>query len=145
MKEIILTKNQVTQVTDERYDFLNQWEWCAQWNKGTKSYYAVRGVWINKKVKMIYMHRLILDLPEGIKGDHKNGITLDNQDDNLRPDPENRNNQNQKLNSRNTSRIKFQSKQHHIGYFDIKEDAVRAYNKKALELHGEFARLNIIK
>jgi len=30
----------------------------------------------------------------------------------------------------------------HIEYFDSKEDAKNAYNKKALELYGEFAYLN---
>lgn len=32
----------------------------------------------------------------------------------------------------------------HIGYFFTAEEAAIAYNKKALELFGEFARLNII-
>jgi hypothetical protein len=30
----------------------------------------------------------------------------------------------------------------HLGSFDNPEDAARAYDKKAKELHGEFARLN---
>ena len=31
-----------------------------------------------------------------------------------------------------------------IGYFDKEVDAALAYNKKAIELHGEFANLNVI-
>ena len=31
---------------------------------------------------------------------------------------------------------------HYIGQFKTEEDAARAYDKKAAELHGEFARLN---
>jgi len=41
MKEIFLTQGQVTQVSDWRFDFLNQWKWWAQWCFGTKSFYAV--------------------------------------------------------------------------------------------------------
>ena len=33
----------------------------------------------------------------------------------------------------------------HIGYFTNEIDAAIAYNKKAIELFGEFACLNIIK
>lgn len=32
----------------------------------------------------------------------------------------------------------------HIGYFKVEADAALAYNRLALELYGEFARLNEI-
>ena len=158
MREIILNHGQVTQVSDWRYDSLIlMGRWYAVWNTHTKSYYAVRG-----RNPRIWMHRLILNLSygDGITGDHKNGITLDNQDDNLRPDTDKKNSCNRKLNSNSTSGYKgvswdkrkkkwaayiyFKKKLYWLGYFDIKEEAARAYNIAALKYHGEFARLNII-
>ncbi|MCK5611795.1 hypothetical protein KAR91_58540 [Candidatus Pacearchaeota archaeon] len=35
-------------------------------------------------------------------------------------------------------------KKYHIGYFDCKIEAAKAYNKAAIKYHGEFARLNIL-
>ena len=98
MKHILLTQNQLALVDNEDYDWLNQWKWYAQWNRGTESFYAARhSKQIKGKRTTIQMHRLILNLLE-----------------------------------------------YYAGLFDIKEDAARAYNNKALELHGEFARLNIV-
>jgi hypothetical protein len=34
---------------------------------------------------------------------------------------------------------------HWVGTFKDEKDAALAYNKKALELHGEFAKLNVIE
>jgi len=158
VKEIKLTQGQIALVDDIDYEWLNQWKWYAQWSEDTKSFYAVRGVRLKSGMKRIWMHRLILDAPKDINGDHKDGNTLNDQRYNLRLDPERRNNQNVGIRSHNTSgfkgvywykitskwkaQIQFKDKKYHLGYFTLKEDAAHAYDKKALELHGEFAKLN---
>ena len=40
------------------------------------------------------------------------------------------------------SHICFRGKLIHLGYFEIEEEAARAYDKKAIELHGDFACTN---
>ena len=50
----------------------------------------------------------------------------------------------------NKSRGKFQAsiikegKRYHLGCYKTEEEAAEAYNKKAIELYGEYANLNII-
>ena len=91
-------------------------------------------------------------LPEFL--DHKNNIRHDNRLKNLRECTRSQNNQNKK--KRKSSRkyigvYKLPSgswratcKQKHIGCFDTEEEAAEAYNKRAIELFGEFAFTNKI-
>lgn len=40
------------------------------------------------------------------------------------------------------AKISANRKRKHIGYFKCEQEAAHAYNKAAIELHGEYARLN---
>lgn len=62
MKQIPLTQNQFALVDDEDYEYLNQWKWCAEYNKSVHSYYAVRNIRVGNKQKTIRMHRVILNI-----------------------------------------------------------------------------------
>lgn len=103
-----------------------------------------------------YLHHVVL----GVSGevDHINGDTLDNRRANLRKCLHSENGRNlRKWSSPTSSRYKgvclrphgrwqgyicFKSKQVYLGLFDSEENAARAYDVKARELFGEFARLN---
>ena len=90
--------------------------------------------------------------------DHINGNPLDNRKSNLRICTNAENQRNRGVNKNNTSgykgvcwakqnkkwkaRIKHNGKLIHLGYYKDKEEAARAYDKKAKELHGEYAYLN---
>ena len=85
MKLIALTQGQFAKVDDEDFDNLSRVRWCAQYSKNSDSFYAKsRSSRTLGKPKTIYLHRLIMGFPEGMKVDHKNGDTLDCQKSNLR-------------------------------------------------------------
>jgi hypothetical protein len=111
---------------------------------------------------LIYMHRLILELDgqniDGLDVDHHNGNKLDNSRQNLRPATRSQNIANHGLNIDNTSgfkgvywnkaarkwraRITVNNQKIHLGSFDDKVAAARAYDAAALHYFGAFARLN---
>lgn len=96
----------------------------------------------------------------GSEIDHVNGNGLDNRRVNLRfaSRSENCSNCRPSRNNRSgykgvhwhkgakkwRSQIKTNGKRIHLGYFENKNDAARAYNEAAIRLHGSFARLNTI-
>lgn len=82
MKRIPLTQDQHALCDDEDYDFLMRWRWYAQWRPKAQQYYAVRNGERGKK--LILMHRVIMQTPEGLQVDHINHDTLDNRRQNLR-------------------------------------------------------------
>lgn len=103
-----------------------------------------------------YMHRVILGLtsPNQIS-DHINGNKIDNRRANLRVCTRTENNRNRRGVIRkngykgvylqtNTGRWAAEANHKYLGAFATAEEAALAYNRAALELHGEFARLNVV-
>lgn len=157
MKQIILTKGKVALVDDADYDWLNQWKWYA--SKGGNTFYAVRGVRNGDKMKFILMHREVLGIIDNeIVGDHKDHDGLNNQRENLRCATRLQNSSNMvgyknstskylgvswsKTNKKWHSQLVHNGKKYSIGFFEDERKAAIAFNKKAIELRGEFAQLN---
>lgn len=106
--------------------------------------------------KLFYLHQFLLRTRKGI--DHRDGNSCNNKRNNLRCCTQGQNTCNQKRRKDNTSgykgvgfhkatrkwrsRINYKGKEIIVGYYDTPEEAGRAYNAKARELHGEFAKLN---
>jgi len=160
---IELTLGQFTIVSAHRYEWATQWSWHAGWNPHTNSYYAKRSEYMGtvdgkRIIKTFRLHREILGLKTGDpQGDHHNGDTLDNTDDNLRVASHAQNMQNRGKSVANTSGFKGVSwhkrikkwaayicvngKLKHLGYYDTREEAYAVHCAAALKYHGEFARL----
>ena len=127
--------------------------------------------WQGKEIRQrrrttFFLHHLIAGKPQkGKVIDHKNhdGIRtgLDNRKDNLREVTLAQNQQNRRS-SRNSSsqykgvawhkrgkkwevKIEHKGKPIHLGYHTCEHQAALAYNKKTLELWGEYAHLNEVK
>jgi hypothetical protein len=130
------------------YEWLNQWQWHLE------NGYAAR----REKDKAIFMHRQIMQPSHGMLVDHIDGNKANNCRANLRVCTRLENTRNNRKHSGSSSRFKgvSYSKQMHkwcarcrckgnrylLGYFDSEVEAARAYDRKAVELFGVFARLN---
>lgn len=146
---------------DPRYETdIRKCKWCLT----TKGY--VQGTYYDENGKYTgLLHQLIIQLsdreiPDGYKIDHEDGNKLNCLDDNLRICTSSQNAQNRgkqinnnsgykgvcwhKTNKKWWAQIVVNRIHIHLGFFDIKEDAARAYNTAAIKYHGEFAQLNII-
>jgi hypothetical protein len=157
MKEIKLSKGKVAFVDDEDYERLNQFKWYAV--KGGRTFYAQRNIKLTTRMSCMLMHRMILEPKDKYHTDHKNGNGLDNRKENLRYASEAQNQWNsQKRIGNSTSRFKgveWNKKQQkwranirvnrikkYLGCFADETDAAKAYDNKAKELFGEYAKLN---
>lgn len=142
-------------VDDEDYDFLMRWKWSLG------SGYACRTTTVKDVGYVgISMHNVVMPEMEGFEIDHINRNRLDNRKSNLRYCTRSQNCGNKSLKSTNTSGYKGVSRKqnrhcvsyysciakdghtYHLGCFDNPIDAAKAYDKKAVELFGEFAYLN---
>ena len=156
MRYIELTKDKFAIVDDADFEWLSQWKWYA--HASYRKYYAARR---DKNGQFIYMHRLITDAPNNLQIDHKNGNGLDNSRSNLRICTRSQNQANKIQTNQKSSiykgvtwyknyskwmaQIHVQGKRKFIGYFSTEMEAAKAYDLKAKELFGEFAKLNMPK
>jgi hypothetical protein len=159
MKEIQLTKGFVALIDDEDYDLLIQFNWHVRDDRN--NLYAATNLAINGRGRTVPMHRIIMNTPLGLEVDHRDHNGLNNQKHNLRncTRTENGRNCRPKINCKSKYKgVKFDNKHingkvynyiradiqnTYIGSFKTEEDAARAYDKKAIELYGEFANLNL--
>ncbi len=125
--------------------------------------YVLIGMTINSVERKYLAHRLAFlymtgEMPEFV--DHINRNPADNRWENLRPATKSENGGNANRRVDNTSgytgvswlkvnnkwvvQINHKRKKYYLGLFDCEHIAARAWNKKAIELRGEYANLNII-
>lgn len=161
MKCIQLTKGQVAIVDDEDFERLAQWRWYC-----SSSGYACRQVQNSGKTcqgktrqKQLPMHSSILPPTVGFRADHINGNRLDNRRSNLRyvtlsQQCINRSHFGKLFEKKGISkhwsrgkhtgkyiaRIQAEGVSKYLGLFNSVQEASDAYEKAALELHGEFRR-----
>lgn len=154
--EIKLLHGKVAIVDTEDFDRVNQYKWRA---------YRYYNTWrvigdikkSNGKWTSRFMHRFIMNFPEGLQIDHKNHNGLDNRKCNLRvcTHAENQHNRRpqkgtsiykgvawHKEHKKWRTQIRLNNKKIHLGYFVNEITAAFAYDKKAKELYGEFAYPN---
>lgn len=130
------------------YDLIRDYTWRVN-NKG----YVVAIIG-NKEIKM---HRLITNCNNDVFIDHIHGNRNDNRRSELRVCTQEDNAKNRRINNNNTTgakgitilpsgkyfaRIQCNGDRITIGTFDTIKEAADAYDKKAIELFGEYARLN---
>lgn len=99
MREIILSnKGLIALVDDEDLQRVSLFKWYAlQPKRRPHCFYAATNI----DRSIIYLHRFVLDAPKGFDVDHKNGLGLDCQKDNLRFATRSQNNVNKAKEIRN--------------------------------------------
>jgi len=146
-------------VSPQDYYQLADYNWYLAGNG--KEFYAFRNAKVGPgKIKMVSMHRQIMNFPEGRIVDHRDNNTLDNRRPNLRIATYTQNAFNrakvktktssryigvyfEKATQRYTVKIRIgRGKRLWLGRFTSEIDAARAYDNAAKKYHKEFAVLN---
>lgn len=162
-KRIALTRSLFALVDDEDYAELANHKWNATaYGYATRTHHDrfAPGLY---RAYCVFMHRQIMNAPRGLEVDHVNGDTLDNRRENLRLCTRSENMRNRRKqraagratpssrykgvawskNCRNwTAKIKRNGKTESLGSFPEERQAALAYDCRARQIFGDFARLN---
>lgn len=134
---------------------LSHWLWSAMVRRAPYTPYAMR----RQMYKTIYLHRFVVDAPDGMDVDHINGNGIDCRKSNLRvcTHAENQRNYTKTVkptsskfkgvsldNNRNLwcAKLKDHGQSIDLGRFASEEDAAKVYDEAARRHFGEFAKLN---
>jgi hypothetical protein len=154
VRHIPLTKNRFAIVDERDYEELSRFKWCVSCT-GRRKLYACRMV----GRCVVRMHRQIMNAPPGKVVDHIDGNSLNNSRSNLRICTYSQNLCNRgkfagampytykgvfyrKDRDKYYARISLGGVTYWLGLYDDPVDAARAYDRKARDLHGPYARLN---
>jgi hypothetical protein len=131
------------------YEELSRYKWYASGHG--RNIYA----FCYKKGRRVCMHRMIMRAPKGRLVDHIDGNGLNNRRNNLRFCTPGQNQANQKprggssqyvgvcrLYGKWQAGINYRGKYLYLGRFDDEIEAAKTRDRKAYELHGEYAYLN---
>lgn len=153
-KKIALPRGRFALVDDQDFERLSQYKWYY-----VGKYAARKGCKALGEKNTIYMHREVLQTPDGLETDHVNGDGLDNRRENLRActASENQRNRSVRVDSwsgfkgvqwspkknRWSVRITHNRRRLFVGDYDNLLDAARAYDTAAKDLFGDFRRDNL--
>lgn len=149
--EVPLTRSYVALVDEADWPLISQIKWHVLISPRCNTPYAVA------HKRSLSMHLLLMGAVKGQRVDHRDGNGLNNRRQNLRFATNSQNIANMRTRGGSSqykgvyydkragrwkAQIGFNGKRIPIGRYAFEEDAARAYDAKAAELFGEFARLN---
>ena len=149
--EMPLTKGKIALIDDEDYALILLFHWFYDSHQYARTKKLSGG--------SMSMHRLLIKPQTGYEIDHIDGNRINNQRKNLRIVTHKQNQANQGKHIRKTSQykgvcwrkdvnkwiayIETNNKPTHLGYHLSEVEAARAYDRAALDMFGEYARLNV--
>ena len=147
-----LIKGRTVTVDAQDSHLLDEWTWYISSNG-----YVIAAVPGNNK-KRVQLHNLIQPPPDGLENDHKDLNRCNNTRDNLRLGTHSQNQANRRkyqgclsqykgvsrvrATGKWISVIKENGRMRYLGTFTDEQEAARAYDREAVRLYGDFARLN---